>query len=410
MYQWVGGQGANLASVPVPTARDGVYRLRVEVTGAAARAYLNDELTAEVTVAPSSGGAGFRAYGRTASYENLYVYRVIADKSALRALVDDCENYDESGYTADSWSAFAAALSAAKAALDRENAAQEEIDAAYAALEGAAAALEEAPYAGAPLSPTVTRTRTLPDGTRIVTVTDRRTGAVTARIELPPGMEEAVVTVPVKGAGPDTVAISVDREGNETVVAWSVPVDGGIRLKVTGSVSLRFAQTQTGFDDVPADAWFAGGAAFTAARALFRGTGGGSFSPDALMTRSMLITVLYRLDGEENGSGGGTWYSAAVDWAGAKGISDGACLDDAVTREQLVTMLYRYAGSPEAAAPAAEFPDAGELSPWAADAAAWAVNGGLLTGRDGGRLEPRGSATRGEVAEILMRFIRAQLR
>ena len=82
---------------------------------------------------------------------------------------------------------------------------------------------------------------------RIVTVTDRRTGAVTARIELPPGMEEAVVTVPVKGAGPDTVAISVDREGNETVVAWSVPVDGGIRLKVTGSVSLRFAQTQTGF-------------------------------------------------------------------------------------------------------------------------------------------------------------------
>ena len=69
--------------------------------------------------------------------------------------MDDCENYDESGYTADSWSAFAAALSAAKAALDRENAAQEEIDAAYAALEGAAAALEEAPYAGAPLSPTV---------------------------------------------------------------------------------------------------------------------------------------------------------------------------------------------------------------------------------------------------------------
>lgn len=410
VYQWVGGQGANLASVPVPTARDGVYRLRVEVTGAAARAYLNDELMAEVTVAPSSGGAGFRAYGRTASYENLYVYRVIADKSALRALVDDCENYDESGYTADSWSAFAAALSAAQAALDRENAAQEEIDAAYAALEGAAAALEEAPYAGAPLSPTITRTRTLPDGTRIVTVTDRRTGAVTARIELPPGMEEAVVTVPVKGAGPDTVAISVDREGNETVVAWSVPVDGGIRLKVTGSVSLRFAQTQTGFDDVPADAWFAGGAAFTAARALFRGTGGGSFSPDALMTRSMLITVLYRLDGEENGSGGGTWYSAAVDWAGDKGISDGACLDDAVTREQLVTMLYRYAGSPAAAAPAAEFPDAGELSPWAADAAAWAVNGGLLTGRDGGRLEPRGSATRGEVAEILMRFIRGQLR
>ena len=72
----------------------------------------------------------------------------------------------------------------------------------------------------------------------------------------------------------------------------------------------------------------------------------------------MLITVLYRLDGEENGSGGGTWYSAAVDWPGPKGISDGACLDDAVTREQLVTMLYRTREA-RRAAPAAEFPDAG---------------------------------------------------
>ena len=335
---------------------------------------------------------------------------MIADKSALRELADVCGSFEESGYTADSWRAFAAALSAARAALDKENASQEEVDAAYTALERAADALEEAPYVDAPLSPTITRTKTLPDGTRIVTITDRKTGAVTAKIELPSGVEEAVVTIPVKDAGPDTVAILVDQEGNETILPWSMPVDGGIRLKVKGSATLSFAENQKSFDDVPVDAWFAGSAAFTAARDLFQGTGGGCFSPDAPMTRAMLITVLYRLDGAENGGEGDNWYSAAAGWAVAGGISDGSGLSEAVTREQLITMLYRYVGSPEAAHVPLDFADADRVSGWAADAMAWGVEQGLIRGRDGNCLAPDSQITRAEVAELLMRFICGQLR
>ena len=125
------------------------------------------------------------------------------------------------------------------------------------------------------------------------------------------------------------------------------------------------------------------------------------------MTRAMLVTVLARYDGVDTATGA-TWYEKGVAWAAANNISSGADLDAPVSREQLATMLYRYAVSSgldtTASGTLTGFTDAGSVSGYASDAMAWAVGAGLISGNPDGTLAPRDSATRGEVAAILMRF------
>lgn len=151
-------------------------------------------------------------------------------------------------------------------------------------------------------------------------------------------------------------------------------------------------------------------------RDLFRGTSEEAFSPDAQMNRAMVVTVLYRLSGAKAPEHPPSfadvpedaWYADAVGWAAAEGIvtGTGAGFDPegAVTREQLATILYRYAdGSPEGTLDG--FPDRGEVSPWAVEALSWATEYALIRGRPDGSLDPQGTATRAEVATILMRYL-----
>ena len=146
-----------------------------------------------------------------------------------------------------------------------------------------------------------------------------------------------------------------------------------------------------------------------------------AFSPNSTLTRSMLVTILHRLEGTPAASGNsfadvasGTWYTDAVSWAAANGIVTGYSdtqfgPDDSITREQLAAILYRYAAykgmDTSATADLANFPDSGSVSTWAGDSVKWAVSFGLISGKDDGRLDPLGTATRAEVATILMRFL-----
>ena len=139
-------------------------------------------------------------------------------------------------------------------------------------------------------------------------------------------------------------------------------------------------------------------------KGLFNGVADKSFAPQQNMTRAMLVTVLARLDGQDT-NGGANWYSKGADWAKAKGISDGTLLDQSVTREQLVTMLYRYAKAGKTGGDLSKFTDAASVTDWAQEAMTWAVSKGILTGKDGARLDPQGTATRAEVATILQRFV-----
>lgn len=147
---------------------------------------------------------------------------------------------------------------------------------------------------------------------------------------------------------------------------------------------------------------------YAAANGLMNGMGDGLFVPDANTTRGMIVTILARLDGVDT-STGGIWYEAGRQWAMTNGISDGTNMDAPITREQLATMLCRYArykGDDTAGFTGLEgFTDAQSVSDWAKDAMQWAVNVGLIQGYDN-RLTPADPATRAQVAAILRRFLK----
>lgn len=156
------------------------------------------------------------------------------------------------------------------------------------------------------------------------------------------------------------------------------------------------------FSDVPAGSWYYDAVAYVSENGLMNGVDAGTFDPNGTLTRAMVWTILARLEGVDT-EGGASWYAKAQAWAMESGVSDGEDPMGAITREQLVTMLWRYSG-----APGVEFlltaPDAGKISSWAMDAMRWAVSEGIIEGDETGAVNPTGSATRAEAAAIFMRF------
>ena len=180
------------------------------------------------------------------------------------------------------------------------------------------------------------------------------------------------------------------------------------------------------FTDVAETDWYHAAVCFVYDKGYFAGTAADQFSSNTSMNRAMVATVLHRVSGGGAAGQGlsfqdvpaGQWYSDGVAWASANGIVNGMgdglyAPEAAVTREQLVTMLYRYQkdflGRTAEAETAAldRFPDGSQVSPWAREAVSWAVKAGIVTGRDTGHLDPGGTATRAEVSAILQRFTAA---
>ena len=161
---------------------------------------------------------------------------------------------------------------------------------------------------------------------------------------------------------------------------------------------------------------------YAVAHGLFGGTSANTFEPETAMTRAMLVTVLWRYEGEPEGyentfsdvnSKDGSWYVDAVAWASAEGVVNGIGNgmfgpNGNITREQMATILFRYAEKKEIdtskRGDLSSFPDANKISAYAKEAIQWAVAVGIINGSDG-KLLPQGNATRAQVSAILMRFI-----
>ena len=162
--------------------------------------------------------------------------------------------------------------------------------------------------------------------------------------------------------------------------------------------------SQSPFDDVAPNAWYHDAVLYVYDRGIMNGTKKNTlFSPETTMSRAMLMTVLARYDGVDT-TGGNTWFVQGQGWAVQSGVSNGVLPDAEVTREQLVTMLWRYVGQPKSEESLAGFPDADQASRYSQAALQWAVEVGILTGKKNGLLEPKSSASRAEVAAVLMRF------
>ena len=160
------------------------------------------------------------------------------------------------------------------------------------------------------------------------------------------------------------------------------------------------------FTDVSANNWFYDGVKYAYENGLMNGTSSNAFSPNANTTRGMIVTILARVEGVN--TNGTPWYAAGQKWAMDNSISDGTNMPGVITREQLATILYRYAKQKgydvSKSAALTGFSDADKVSGYASEAMQWAVAEGLLQGSNG-KLNPQGSATRAQVATILMRFM-----
>ena len=157
------------------------------------------------------------------------------------------------------------------------------------------------------------------------------------------------------------------------------------------------------FYDVSAGAWYYDAVKYAWEHELMNGVSATEFSPNTTLNRAMIWTMLARLNGV-NTDGGANWYAKAQEWAMAEGVSDGTDPMGAVTREQLVTMLWRFKGEPTV-----DFlltaKDADTVSSWAYEAMRWAVAEGIIEGDENGMISPTATATRAQAAAIFMRFI-----
>ena len=175
------------------------------------------------------------------------------------------------------------------------------------------------------------------------------------------------------------------------------------------------------FTDVKESDWFYDAVVYAYINELFNGTSATTFSPNSTMTRAMLVTVLWRLEGTPAAGSASTfadvepesWYTDAVAWASSVGIVNGTSAttfdpNGSVTREQIAAILYRYAktkgSNVNGASSLNVFADGSQVSEWAVRSMEWTYAKGLITGKDAGRLDPRGQASRAEVATILMRL------
>ncbi len=332
----------------------------------------------------------------------------IADKTALYALYDICAKLTNTGYTDSSWLAFRRALSDAADVLLDENAVQAQVDEALSALQAAKDGLSE--EATGVMQYNIVSTAgeggtISPRGSVWVAMNTNRTFAITAN--------EGYVIIDVL----------VDGESVGAVSSYTFE-------KVTRrhTIEAKFAPAgevpEENFTDVNTGAWYAKAVNYVVDNGIMNGTSATTFAPTMNLTRNMMAQILYNLEKRPDATGSnpfndvpaGQWYTDAVVWAAANDIVtgyNGSFQPNAsITREQMAAILYRYAqykGYDTSAKGSLDtFTDGSATSGWAVETMTWAVGEGILSGKGNGKLDPTGTATRAEVAQIMMNFLEKQ--
>ena len=280
---------------------------------------------------------------------------------------------------------------------------------------------------GASASCTVTVSSYLPPANPNYRITVEATqgGTVTADpTAAKAGTTVTLTPVPDRGYQVGTVAVT-DRFGE--AVAVTEQAGGTYTFTMPNgqvTVTVTFAEAPLPFPDVTEGDWFYDAVRCAYENSLMDGVGDNLFAPNSETTRAQLVTILYRLAGEPEPGGdsgfadvaAGTWYTDAVAWAAENGIVNGTtdttfAPGDDITREQLAVILYRYAACQgydvSQRADLSGFGDASSISGYAQEALSWAHAQGLVLGFEDGSLRPQGTASRAQIAAVLMRFLAA---
>ncbi len=238
-----------------------------------------------------------------------------------------------------------------------------------------------------------------------VEATKNKDGSITVKTG---SDKEQPVAIEVKNAGDSTAAYIVKADGTEELVRDAIVIDGKLYINVADGATVKIADSNVAFTDVDDSVWSKPAIEFAASHGLFMGVTADRFGRQTDMTREMLMTVIARLN---NADTSGDALAKGMKWAVENGVSDGSAPKSKITREQIVTMLYRNAGKPEVKADSAAlngFKDANSVSSYAKDAMIWAVENGIINGMgDTGMLAPRANATREQVAQMMMNYVAA---
>ena len=196
-------------------------------------------------------------------------------------------------------------------------------------------------------------------------------------------------------------------DNDDGTYSFSMP-SGKVRIEAR--FMLDTDTVELPFRDVAADRWSRSGIAWCWFFDAMKGVEPDVFDPTGTLTRGMVMTVLARIDGVDTGASS-PWYQAGVDWAVANGVSNGAEPEAPVTRQELMTMIYRYAQTKGLGFTGAwyfplDYPDAAEVADWADEAVHWCTMKSIVLGYDDGRLDPLGFATREQAAVVFRRFCR----
>ena len=254
-----------------------------------------------------------------------------------------------------------------------------------------------------------------------VSVKANEDGSMTLNVTVDGEAADVKVKVELPAAEEGQVLVIVNEDGTEEIIKKSVVEGDTVYAEIPAGATVTVVENSKEFSDVSDGAWYAGAVDFASSHDLFRGVSEDEFAPQSPMTRAMLATVLFRLEDEPEGAVGlkfgdvkdDSWYTDAVAWASENGIVNGTGNgfepNANISREQIATMLYRYVNylgiDTGARGDVSKFKDGKEVSSWASDAMAWAVEVGLFMGDDTGSLNPKGDATRAEVATLMERLV-----
>ena len=212
----------------------------------------------------------------------------------------------------------------------------------------------------------------------------------------------AKVEIPVENVTPGTVVIIVNADGTESIVPLTTLTEDGVVVTLEDDATIKVVDNSKDFVDVPDEYALADSIDFVSARGLFEGTTETTFTPHANTTIAQTMTVLARLSGEDFYGAGSTTKGA--EWATEKGLSDGTDVSKAITREQMVVMMWKLAGMPESDQ-VLTASDVNDISADALTAMQWAVEMGILKGNLDGTLNPNGNASRAHVAAFAERYV-----
>jgi Uncharacterised Sugar-binding Domain./S-layer homology domain. len=387
--------------------KDGTVELTVEdfllTNKDASTRSVDDSVLAMLTV-----GSGIRAANKTALFSDIQK----AQEDLAGAIISDKKisaTYPSYWVSALTASDFQKAIDAAKTVYNNTEATTEEVENAINALSSAYSLYEQDKTFGE--HPSYIWAQSV-----LVSASAGEHGTISPKYTrqlVYVNTSATVISIPDEGYEVEYVTVNGVRfTGSEIFTIPSV--------KNATSVKVTFCK-KISFTDVAKDAWFYQSVRFAVSRGLFKGITDSEFQPNTAMTRAMLVTVLYRLEGSPKSDSANRftdvsnaqWYTDAILWASNAGIVNGYDektfgTNDIITREQIVTILYRYAGfkkyETDKSNELSGYTDYSEVGAWALPAMQWANATQLVLGTTDKTLSPKGNATRAQVAAILMRF------